>query len=75
MRMGGLSGADYHRLRAAAELKRAVEAADPKAAALHRELAELHRLSAGEGEDMAHTSLSLAPVDGLAEEPASGGSP
>ena len=44
--MGGQSSADYHRARAAGELQRAEEASDPKTAALHRELAELHRLSA-----------------------------
>lgn len=50
--MSGPLGMDYHRLRAAAELKRADEAADAKTAALHRQLAELHLLSADEGEDL-----------------------
>jgi len=58
--MGG-QGIEYHRLRAAAELKKAGEASDRKVAALHRELAELHRLSAGDGEDLERTSQSLAP--------------
>ena len=44
--MSGLSGIDYHRMRADAELKRALQASDARAAALHRELAELHRQSA-----------------------------
>lgn len=65
-RMSGLSGVEYHRARAAAELGRAAEAADAKAAALHRELAELHRLSAGDGEDLEQTGTSLAPADRLA---------
>ncbi len=47
-----LTGMDYHRARAAAEMLRAAEAADPKTAALHRELAALHLLSAGDGEDL-----------------------
>ena len=63
-RMSGLSGADYHRLRAEAELERARQASDPKTAALHRQLAELHRLSAGDGETLEQTGHSLAPLDG-----------
>ena len=59
--MSGLSEADYHWLRAAAELARAEEADDAKTAALHRELAELHRLNAGHGDDLETTASSLAP--------------
>ena len=62
----GQSSSDYHRLRAAAELARADQAADPKTAALHRELAELHRLSAGEDLDQVApphaTADDLLPV-------------
>jgi hypothetical protein len=50
--MSGQSMANYHRLRAAAEKKRAEESADAKCAALHRELAELHLIGAGDGETL-----------------------
>lgn len=65
--MSGPSSIEYHRLRAAAELMRAEQAADPKTAALHRELAELHRLSAGDGDDIEQTGEYLAPADDLSQ--------
>lgn len=49
------------------ELERAAQAADPKTAALHRELAKLHLLSAGDGEDLRLNGASFAPVDNRAE--------
>ena len=60
--MRGLAGVAYHKARAATELKRADEASDAKTAALHRELAKLHLLSAG-GDDVHGTELTLTPVD------------
>ena len=54
---------EYHRLRAAAELERAAQAADPKTAALHRELAALHLLSAGDGDELEQAGSSLTPAD------------
>ena len=65
--MSGQLGVEYHRARAAAELERAAEATDARIAALHRELAELHRLSAGNGEDLEQAGSSLAPADRLAK--------
>ena len=54
---------DYHRARAEAEMLLAAETADLKIAGLHRELAALHLLRAGDGEDMEQTGWLLAPVD------------
>lgn len=65
--MRELRGAEYHRARAAMEMERAAEAADPKTATLHRQLAELHLLSAGEGEGLPLNGASFAPVDNRAE--------
>ena len=48
------------------ELERAAQAADPKTAALHRQLAELHLISAGDGQDLDETSNSLATTSGRA---------
>ena len=41
--MSGKNDKAYHEARAAAELRRAEEATDPAIAAVHRELAALHR--------------------------------
>jgi hypothetical protein len=47
-----LAAIDYHRARAAAEMERSAQTPDPLAAALHRQLAELHLLSADESQDL-----------------------
>lgn len=62
--MSGQSTKDYHRLRAAAEQKRADECTDPKCAALHRELADLHRLGAGDGAALEETAWPVTAANG-----------
>lgn len=59
------SGVEYHRRRAAAELKRAEQASDPTTESLHRELARLHLLYADGGGETPDAGLGLASLDGV----------
>ena len=64
--MSGQSGAGYHRARAEMELERAEQASDPKTAALHRELAELHLRSAAQDEEDEEQAAPSAATKRLA---------
>lgn len=64
--MRKLASDEYHRARAAMEMERALQAADAKTAALHRELARLHLLSVDEDDGQAGTAQPPVSDDRLA---------